>query len=107
MSNAINTYINKDDYSLFINDMRTSEISRNDKTVSKKTMYFVLFILVIILITTFILTIIYFLYIFNKTFPSIVVFILLILIHLYIFFKILYISHKISIFIENNLLFNI
>jgi len=113
MSNRENKYINKDDYSLIMNNMSNSDVTKHDKPVSSKKMRLVTLTIYFILMFFFSYgiynIIIYFKKSNNekKTIIKLVIYILLSFSSIILFLNSIYISHIITKFIENNLLFKI
>ena len=113
MSNRKNKYINKDDYTSIMNNMSNSDVNKDDTPVSTKTMKKVLITIYVCSILFCFYAIRNFILLFmarnNEKTPKIkaVIYILLTGVILILLRNIVYISHKISKFIENNLLFKI
>ncbi len=115
MSNRENKYINKDDYSLIMNNMSNSDVTKHDKPVSSKRMRSVLIIIYIILLLLLLygfFTIYFFVIVVKKkkvrkAIITIIIYILFCSVIIYLLLNSIYMSHKITKFIENNLLFKI
>tara|TARA_B100001778_G_C18160909_1_gene438078 strand:- start:234 stop:581 length:348 start_codon:yes stop_codon:yes gene_type:complete len=115
MSNRENKYINKDDFSSIMNNMSNSDVTKDDKPVSSKRMRSVLIIIYIIL-SLLLLYGFFSIYVFvivvkenkvkNATI-TIIIYILFCIVIIYLLLNSIYMSHKITKFIENNLLFKI
>lgn len=99
-----NKYINKDDYTLFRNNMTAFEESRDDKSVSTKLMKGVIIFLYIIFI---IISIILFKRIITHNGVRIIVLVLYVCFIIGFYKYYIKIAYHIAKFIENNLLFKI
>ena len=99
-----NKYINKDDYTLFRNNMTAFEESRDDKSVSTKLMKGVIIFLYIIFI---IISILFFKRVINNNGVRIIVLVLYVCFIIGFYKYYIKIAYHIVKFIENNLLFKI